>query len=53
MATGNVGDFLSFRADEVNTYLSRDAGLSWFEVKKGSYIYELGDHGGLIIMADN
>ena len=37
----------------MNTYLSRDGGLNWSEVKKGSYIYEIGDHGGLIVMADN
>ena len=34
----------------MNTYLSRDGGLSWFEVAKGSHIYEFGDHGGLIVM---
>ena len=53
IATGNVGNFLSFRADEVNTYLSRDAGLTWFEIAKGSNIYEVGDHGGLIVMTDD
>ncbi len=53
VAMGNVGDYLSFRADEVNTYISRDAGLTWFEVKKGSHIYEVGDHGGLIVMAED
>lgn len=37
----------------MNTYLSRDGGLNWSEVKKGSHIYELGDHGGLIVMAPN
>jgi len=30
--TGNVGSYLSNRKDEINTYLSRDAGLTWFEV---------------------
>jgi hypothetical protein len=32
---------------------SRDAGLSWQEVAKGSFIYEMGDHGGLVVMAAN
>lgn len=32
MATGNVGYFLETRADKINTYLSRDGGLSWLEV---------------------
>ena len=53
MATGNVGDYLSEREDEINTYLSRDGGLTWSEVKNGSYIYEVGDHGGLIVMAED
>jgi len=51
MGTGNVGYYLSDKADETNTYLSRDAGLTWKEVAKGSHIYEFGDHGGLIVMA--
>mmetsp|Transcript_9208 Transcript_9208/g.6974 ORF Transcript_9208/g.6974 Transcript_9208/m.6974 type:complete len:96 (+) Transcript_9208:553-840(+) len=54
MAVGNVGKYLEKnRADLMNTYMSRDGGLTWVEVKKGSHIYELGDHGGLIVMADN
>lgn len=52
MAIGNIGYQLETRLnDRVNTYLSRDGGLNWQEVKKGSYIYEIGDHGGLIVMA--
>ncbi|KRX00018.1 hypothetical protein PPERSA_05520 [Pseudocohnilembus persalinus] len=53
MATGNIGQSLQFKQDQVNTYLSRDAGLTWYEVRKGSYMYEFSDHGGLIIMAQN
>lgn len=53
MGTGNVGDYLSSRHDEINTYLSRDGGLTWFEVAKHSHIYEIGDHGGLIVMASD
>lgn len=32
MATGNVGYYLASRGDSINTYLSRDGGLTWFEV---------------------
>jgi hypothetical protein len=32
IGTGNVGYHLANRADEVNTYLSRDGGLTWYEV---------------------
>jgi len=51
IATGVVGHYLEEKPDQINTYLSRDAGLSWMEVAKGSHIYEFGDHGGLIVMA--
>ena len=53
MSTGNVGYHLAERSDEINTYMSRDGGLTWFEVAKGSHIYEFGDHGGLIVMAND
>ena len=53
MATGNVGHHLHSRQDEVNTYFSRDAGRSWEQIAEGSYIYEFGDHGALMIMANN
>ena len=53
LGTGNVGKYLSMREDEVNTYMSRDGGLTWLEVRTGSYIYEIGDHGALIVLADN
>lgn len=32
LGTGNVGRYLSNKEDEVNTYLSRDGGLTWYEV---------------------
>lgn len=52
-ATGNVGPYLTSREDEINTYFSRNGGLEWFEVRKGSHIYEFGDHGALIVMAND
>jgi len=52
MGTGAVGPYLQAEG-EINTFLSRDAGLTWAEVRKGSHIYEFGDHGGLIVMADD
>lgn len=53
LANGNVGKFLSHNPEEISTFLSRDGGLSWFEVRKGSHTYEIGDHGGLIVIADD
>lgn len=53
IANGNVGQYLSEDPDEVSTFLSRDGGNNWFEVRKGSHIYEIGDHGALIVIADD
>eukprot|EP00923_Selenidium_pygospionis_P000302 GHVN01000620.1.p1 GENE.GHVN01000620.1~~GHVN01000620.1.p1 ORF type:complete len:860 (+),score=84.35 GHVN01000620.1:105-2684(+) len=53
MGTGNVGTHLRYDEDDVNTYLSRDGGLTWLEAHKGAYIYEFGDHGGVLVMADD
>mmetsp|Transcript_43514 Transcript_43514/g.85182 ORF Transcript_43514/g.85182 Transcript_43514/m.85182 type:complete len:845 (-) Transcript_43514:294-2828(-) len=53
MSTGTVGRYLRQNNAEINTYLSRDAGLTWSEVAKGSHIYEMGDHGGLLVMAND
>ncbi|CAE8586461.1 unnamed protein product [Polarella glacialis] len=53
MGTGNVGPYLRFEPDQTNTYMSRDGGLTWVEAHKGAFIYEFGDHGGLIVMADD
>jgi hypothetical protein len=53
MGTGNVGPTLRFEPEETNTFLSRDGGLTWMEAHKGAFIYEFGDHGGLIVMADD
>mmetsp|Transcript_6271 Transcript_6271/g.21539 ORF Transcript_6271/g.21539 Transcript_6271/m.21539 type:complete len:783 (+) Transcript_6271:74-2422(+) len=51
MGMGNVGRYLSFDPTRTNTYLSRDGGSSWDEVKKGPHIFEIGDHGGIIVLA--
>ncbi|GIX64149.1 sortilin [Babesia caballi] len=53
LATGNVGDHLRFDPSQVNTFLSRDGGLTWIEAHKGAFIYEFGDYGGLIVMAED
>lgn len=53
MGTGCVGPYLRFEPDQTNTYLSRDGGLTWVEAHKGAFIYEFGDHGGLVVMADD
>lgn len=53
LATGVVGDYYTedMATDEVGTFFSRDAGRSWKEISKGSSIYEISDHGALIVVA--
>lgn len=53
MGTGNVGASMRFEPEETSTFFSRDGGLTWVEAHKGAFIYEFGDHGGLIVMADD
>lgn len=49
LATGNVGAHLSNK--NVNTYLSNDGGHTFKELAKGSYIYDISDHGNIILLA--
>ena len=51
MGIGNVGSRLAYKEEELNTYLSRDGGLTWSEVRQGPFIMEFGDHGSIIVMA--
>ena len=54
LGVGNVGKQLNRNKDaSQNTYMSRDGGLNWFEIKKGPHIYEIGDHGSIIAMAQS
>eukprot|EP00959_Pyramimonas_sp_CCMP1952_P002926 60607-Pyramimonas_sp.AAC.1 len=53
MAVGSVGTYLEADPDVVNTYFSRDAGQTWREVRKRPHIYEFGDHGGIVLMAEH
>jgi len=52
MGTGNVGDQLDYALEKTNTYLSRDGGVTWMQVHEGSYIYEYGNHGALLVMVN-
>jgi hypothetical protein len=53
IGNGNVGKYLSHESNDISTFLSRDGGIKWFEIRKGSHIYEIGDHGALIVIADD
>ena len=51
IGTGNLGKKLSLNDEPKNLYISRDGGLTWRSVRPGSYIYEIGDHGAIIVIA--
>ena len=51
IGVGNIGSHLSTKMP-TNTYMSRDGGVEWYEVAKGNHIYEIGDQGGFIVMAN-
>jgi hypothetical protein len=52
MAVGNVGDKLAPYA-ESDTFLSRDAGFTWEEVHKDAHLWEFGDSGSILVMAND
>ncbi|KAF2146720.1 uncharacterized protein K452DRAFT_304659 [Aplosporella prunicola CBS 121167] len=49
MGVGNVGDSLG-RYREGNTFITRDGGVNWHEVMKGSFMWEYGDQGSVIVI---
>ncbi|QSS60294.1 signal sequence binding protein [Histoplasma capsulatum] len=49
IGTGNVGDYLSLKS-KADTFITRDAGITWEEVKKGKYQWEFGDSGSIIVL---
>ncbi|KAH3664367.1 hypothetical protein WICMUC_005752 [Wickerhamomyces mucosus] len=52
LAVGNVGDKLaSFR--DASTFITKDGGLTWREIKKGVYQWEFGDRGSIIVLVDD
>jgi hypothetical protein len=51
IGTGNIGSKLSENSSDKNMYISRDGGLIWKTAKTGNYIYDIGDHGAIILAA--
>jgi hypothetical protein len=52
MAVGNVGESLNTYT-ESDTFLSRDAGFTWEEVHKDAHLWEFGDSGSILVMAND
>lgn len=51
LGNGNIGKYLSYDEDLINTYISKDAGNTWFEILNGPHLYQIGDSGGIIVFA--
>ncbi|KAG9188424.1 vacuolar protein sorting/targeting protein 10 [Alternaria panax] len=49
LAVGNVGSELT-TFGEANTFMTTDAGITWKEIKKGTYAWEFGDQGSVIVI---
>lgn len=52
MAIGNVGEYLTHKSD-ADTFITRDGGINWISVKKGSYMWEYGDQGSIIVIVQD
>ncbi|KAI0685232.1 Oligoxyloglucan reducing end-specific cellobiohydrolase [Cytidiella melzeri] len=52
MAVGNVGEKLA-PYTESDTFLSRDGGFTWEEVHKDAHLWEFGDSGSVLVMAND
>ena len=51
MGVGNVGEHLTGKA-EGDTFITQDGGIKWHAVKKGSYMWEYGDQGSIIVIVE-
>lgn len=51
LGTGNMGERLTENHQKKSLYLSRDGGLNWQIIRSGTHIYDIGDHGALIVIA--
>jgi photosystem II stability/assembly factor-like uncharacterized protein len=49
MGVGNVGESVGTMGESA-TFITTDAGLTWKEIKKGSYTWEFGDQGSVIVI---
>ena len=52
MAVGSIGEYL-LPYEDCDTFVSSDAGLTWRMASKNARMYEFGDQGSILIMADD
>lgn len=51
MGIGNVGDHLEPRADG-DTFITSNGGITWKEAMKGTFMWEYGDSGSIIVIVE-
>ncbi|KAI9850164.1 MAG: vacuolar protein sorting/targeting protein PEP1, partial [Vezdaea acicularis] len=51
MGVGNVGEYLG-RYGDGDTFMTTDGGISWKWAKKGTYQWEYGDQGAVIVIVE-
>ncbi|KAI9677925.1 MAG: vacuolar protein sorting/targeting protein PEP1 [Trizodia sp. TS-e1964] len=51
MGVGNVGEYLG-RYKNGDTFITRDGGITWHAVMKGTYMWEYGDQGSIIVIVE-
>lgn len=47
---GNVGQYLGAKS-EADTFMTTDAGITWTNVQKGQWMWQYGDQGSIIVLA--
>ncbi|GAA5912886.1 vacuolar protein sorting/targeting protein 10 [Sporobolomyces salmoneus] len=52
LAVGNVGEHLLPYTDS-DTFLTRDGGFTWEEVHKDAHVWEYGDQGSILLLAND
>ncbi|QPG76801.1 hypothetical protein FOA43_004195 [Brettanomyces nanus] len=49
---GNVGEYLAPMNDDTTAlFFTKDAGVTWKEIRKGQYMWEFGDQGTILVIA--
>jgi hypothetical protein len=51
VGVGNVGEYLE-AYNEGDTFLTKDGGITWKMIRKGTYMWEYGDQGSIIVMVE-
>ncbi|RLV94788.1 Vacuolar protein sorting/targeting protein 10 [Spathaspora sp. JA1] len=52
IGVGNVGEYLE-DYDKSSTFMSKDAGVTWREIKQGNYMWEYGDRGTILVLVSS